>query len=1420
MEDKRPYYIGIDLGTSSVGWAVTDEDYNILKYKKKNLWGARLFEEGKTAQPRREKRSLRRRLKRRVHRIKLLQDIFKDEIAKVDNKFFLRLNESKYYKEDKDESLLTDDTLFADVNYNDKDYHKEYPTIFHLRKDLMESDDKKDIRLIYLALHHIIKNRGNFLHEGNIENITNFKESFEKLNEYLKDNDYPIFNAESFDKIKKIMINKKLIKNDKLENIKNNKQIIEILNGILGLDINLKILLNDDKLPEELEIKENEDSKKNKKIKLSKINLIKDYDNLRSKIEPILNERIELIDRIKGLYDWSIINEILKDSSTLSEYRVKLYEEHKDDLKNLKHLIKIYGSENRIEYLRAFKDSKEKDNYVNYIGLNKKGNKKEVVDKISVAADPLEKVNKYFENLLEECRRKKEKDKELYDKIEQKDKELYNNIIKKLKESNCLKKIRTNVNGAIPYQLHKNELKKIIEKASKYYPFFNEKDENGYVTKNKIIKIMEFKIPYYVGPLNPYHKDISGHAWIEKNSNEKILPWNFEDVVDKTKTAEKFIIRMTNKCTYLLGEDVLPKESILYQKFMVLNELNNMKINNKKLNLNDKNKILQLLFKDKNQKVTKNKIKNFFLLKEDDIITGIDNEFKSNLNSYIEFKNLFSDKNIEENPYNEMVEDIIKYKTIYKDNDLVFKTFSKINKKYSEYLQKKLKEKPEVEKNIKKMNFSGFGNLSKKLLLEISGSNRKTGEFFNSIIEALENTNDNLEQILSNTYTFMSSIEKINKGEDDKELNYHNIMNERYISPSVKKSTWQAIKLIEEIIKIRGYLPKKMFIETTRGINNVNINNQSRKKELESIVKDFNLDDKFLKINSKISNRLYLYYKQLGRCMYSNEMIDINRLSIDYDIDHIYPKSLTKDDSLDNLVLVKKANNARKSNAYPLEEKIRNNEANKIHWKTLRDKKLISEEKYYRLTRNSELTSEELKSFISRQLVETSQSIKILKDIIEEYYNSIDVYMVKVKISKELRNALKLKKIREINNFHHAHDAYLSIISGDVYSRKFNYIYLYSNKDDDIFQRKYDLDDFFEKSIFVGKNEIWNNKNLDKIRKIIRTNNILITRQLKEKNGQLYDENPKRKGKTLSLIPLNLHKLHDTSKYGGYNSLRVSHFFIVKYKDKKNEKIVIENIPILYKKSLKTKEKLEDYCKNILQYDEPKILLSHLKLNSKIKYNNHFYYITGKDDDSRITINNNLELILTEDIENKIHIILSYIEKYKMFEEEKNQMEKIKNYIKTEDYTKILKEKEDYTKIYYVNKNRNYITNDDFDFVYQALLEKIKNSQFKNLLIVNYEKKKLYENKEKIINSYEYFQNLEMISKAKIIQGILNILHTSYCQKVKLEELNISDFRYRIKKNITKEKLYIYNESVTGVFEKKIRINQGINNGVENCCSY
>jgi len=50
MKKFEEYYIGLDMGTGSVGWAVTDSAYNIIKRHGKALWGIRLFESAKTAE--------------------------------------------------------------------------------------------------------------------------------------------------------------------------------------------------------------------------------------------------------------------------------------------------------------------------------------------------------------------------------------------------------------------------------------------------------------------------------------------------------------------------------------------------------------------------------------------------------------------------------------------------------------------------------------------------------------------------------------------------------------------------------------------------------------------------------------------------------------------------------------------------------------------------------------------------------------------------------------------------------------------------------------------------------------------------------------------------------------------------------------------------------------------------------------------------------------------------------------------------------------------------------------------------------------------------------------------------------------------------------------------------------------------------
>lgn len=72
--------------------------------------------------------------------------------------------------EDKDTEVRYKNNVFNDDDYTDKDYFDQYPTIYHLRKELVESTDKHDVRLVFLALLNMFKHRGHFLNSGLGEN--------------------------------------------------------------------------------------------------------------------------------------------------------------------------------------------------------------------------------------------------------------------------------------------------------------------------------------------------------------------------------------------------------------------------------------------------------------------------------------------------------------------------------------------------------------------------------------------------------------------------------------------------------------------------------------------------------------------------------------------------------------------------------------------------------------------------------------------------------------------------------------------------------------------------------------------------------------------------------------------------------------------------------------------------------------------------------------------------------------------------------------------------------------------------------------------------------------------------------------------------------------------------------------------------
>ena len=54
--ENQEYYLGLDMGISSVGWAVTNTKYEILRKKGKDMWGIREFEEADSSAERRTHR--------------------------------------------------------------------------------------------------------------------------------------------------------------------------------------------------------------------------------------------------------------------------------------------------------------------------------------------------------------------------------------------------------------------------------------------------------------------------------------------------------------------------------------------------------------------------------------------------------------------------------------------------------------------------------------------------------------------------------------------------------------------------------------------------------------------------------------------------------------------------------------------------------------------------------------------------------------------------------------------------------------------------------------------------------------------------------------------------------------------------------------------------------------------------------------------------------------------------------------------------------------------------------------------------------------------------------------------------------------------------------------------------------------------
>lgn len=1322
MENKE-YFIGLDIGTNSIGWAVTDTNYNILKKNGKFLYGVRLFDEAQTAIERRVNRNNRRRLKRRNERLKFLKNSFEKYILEKDPLFFERLEDSFFYEEDK--RIKQKNTLFNDENFKDKDFHKKYPTIYHLRYDLMNSKEEHDVREVYLAIAHILKNRGHFLFEnfeveesGKGNNQDNLKELIRNFENYISTLEDLDFEIKDIDKFCDVLLDSSIRRKDKETNLKSlvngkDKVVIRLL---IGFETQLdKIYINNEAIVENKNKINFSDSK---------------YDEKYFELESILGDEIELIDRAKEIYDYVILQKILKDSNSISESKVKSYAKYKEDLIKVKYFIKKYfGDEN---YKLIF-------NSVEY--------RKKVLEI------------------------KESKFKEL--KIENEDKEISDYIINSISEGTLLELQKSISNSVVPMQLHLYELKKILDNASSYLPFLNEVDSTNLSVKEKILEIFKFRIPYFIGPLN----DRSEFSWLERNDYKaKVYPWNFNEVIDVKKSAENFITRMTRKCSYLHNENALAKNSLLYSKFMVLNELNNVKINGERLSTELKQKIYDECYL-LNEKMSKNKLKKMLKLNNlyDDIeITGVD-ELNASLKSHIDMYKILGE-DLKKDSYKELAENVIFWITVYNGDKKMI--LEKITEVYSGMLTQ-----DQINK-LSSLKYSGWGNLSRKFLTEVEHYGEETAGEYVNLIDMMWDYSLNLMELLSNKYKFLESLDELKEVKVINKLNYEDIMEDLVLSPSVKRSVWQTLRIIGEIKKIMKCDPKKVFVEVTRKEDIVKTRKDKRKKQLEEKYKNIKDVDKNILEELKNTDekefrrkKLYLYFTQMGRCMYSGENIHLEDLfnSNIYDIDHIYPRSLTKDDSWNNLVLVRKDINGAKSNDYPLSNDIR--KARHTFWTLLKNKGLISDIKYERLIGSEELSPEILEKFVARQLVETSQTIKNVIEVLKTMFTNTQMCYVKAEGVSEFRKRYEYFKVREISDLHHAHDAYLNIIVGNVYNEKFTrnpILWLKKNRDETKNGKNdYNLEKMFDNDIFVKDRKIFDKIEVNKkIERFLYQKFPLVTKRTKEEKGAISDLQLISK-KAVDLknmyIPIkgnNNILANNLEKYGAFNKVSGSYFVLVSHIVKKKRVRTLETIPVYISKKIKNKEDLILYFEEKTKLIEPKILIEKIPIKSVFKINSCYYTLRGRTGND-IMYNLDVQLKLGKVETNYIKNII------KFNETGVNRKDKNNNFIITVEYNKSL---------------------------FKEIINKITNTIF------YYRNNKGKENAVLKILDKDKFYNLDLKNQCSVIVKLLGYFSNSR------DLFDLSDFGgaqlagiLKFSKNIENlEEIKLISKSITGVYETEI----------------
>lgn len=573
------------------------------------------------------------------------------------------------------------------------------------------------------------------------------------------------------------------------------------------------------------------------------------------------------------------------------------------------------------------------------------------------------------------------------------------------------------MNNVFTTGAYRKELLDTLEKQKEYHSFLTEDFITSYIS------IFNRKRKYYEGPGNELSRTDYGKytTKIDVGTGEYI-------------TEKNIFEKLIGKCSVYPEEFRAAAASYTAQEFNVLNDLNNLLVNGRKLEEKEKIAIIETV--KISDTVNMKKIIAKAIGEPIDAFSGARQDKKE--------KEIFHSFTA----YNKMRKALAAI-------EFDITSFTREDLDTIGYI---LTINTETESIIDAFHDSTL-DLEEAVIQCLLEVRRKNGSEFNKWHSfSLRIMNELIPEMYMQPKEQMTLLTEIgvfkSKAEEFADLPYIPVdtICEEMFNPVVRRSVRTAIRVINALLKkYDGFeeivieMPRdKNSDEEKKRISDMQALNEKEIKEVEKKIRDaydYKIAKEEYSYQKNLGMKLKLWNEQEGICLYSGRSIrpqDIVENPDLFEIDHIIPRSISFDDSRNNKVLVYREENQRKGNTTPYQYLKNKYDA---HWNfdifkarviELSKKKeyKLSKKKVENLLFNQDITKiEVLQGFISRNLNDTRYASRVVLNILQGFFKAKDkntkIKVIRGSYTHQMRVNLKLDKNREESYAHHAVDAVL-----------------------------------------------------------------------------------------------------------------------------------------------------------------------------------------------------------------------------------------------------------------------------------------------------------------------------------------------------------------------------------------------------------